>query len=176
MNPSIYIPLVNDKDEIIGHGEKLDVHIKGQLHRAFSILIFDSNRKLLLHQRAWGKYHSPGLWTNTCCGHPNEGESMDAAIHRRLQEEMGFDCELEFKFKFRYKAEFPNGLTEHEIDHVYVGVFEGEFVPNKEEVADTAWVNASEIIQEVSITPEKYTYWFREILENKAYVEILKGF
>lgn len=95
----INIPLVDDDDNIIGHGEKLEVHLKGLLHRAFSILVFNDEGEILIHQRAFGKYHSPGLWTNTCCGHPNEGESMEAAVHRRLQEEMGFDCSLSYSLR-----------------------------------------------------------------------------
>ena len=124
MSQIINIPLVDEEDNIIGHAEKLEVHQKGWLHRAFSILVFNDKNEILMHQRAFGKYHSPGLWTNTCCGHPNEDETMEAAVHRRLQEEMGFDCELSHKFTFRYKAEFDDCLTENEIDlsliHIYM--------------------------------------------------------
>jgi isopentenyl-diphosphate Delta-isomerase len=163
---AIYIPLVDENDQIIGHQEKLEVHLKGLLHRAFSILVYNSSGELLIHQRAFEKYHSPGLWTNTCCGHPNQGESMDAAVHRRLQEEMGFDCELAYNFTFRYRAEFDNGLIENEIDHVYVGTFNSEFTVNPAEVAAYKWQAIAEIKEEAAANPEAYTYWFKEILKN----------
>jgi isopentenyl-diphosphate Delta-isomerase len=163
---AIYIPLVDDYDQIIGHEEKLNVHLKGLLHRAFSILVYNTSGELLIHQRAFEKYHSPGLWTNTCCGHPNQGESMEAAVHRRLQEEMGFDCELAYNFTFRYRAEFTNGLIENEIDHVYVGNFNGQFNINPEEVAAYKWQTVAQIKEEAATNPEAYTYWFKEILKN----------
>jgi isopentenyl-diphosphate Delta-isomerase len=150
MEPTIYIPLVDDYDTIIGHKEKLAVHLEGLLHRAFSILVYNSAGELLIHQRAFEKYHSPGLWTNTCCGHPNEGESMEAAVHRRLQEEMGFD----------------NGLIENEIDHVYVGTFDGHFIVNPEEVAAFKWENINEIKENAKANTEAFTYWFKEILKS----------
>lgn len=113
--------LVDKNDQPIGQGEKTAVHKAGQLHRAFSILIFNDKGKLLLQQRAKGKYHCPRLWSNTCCSHPRPGEDILVAAHRRLQEEMGFDCPLEDKFSFIYKVKFDNGLTEHEYDHVLIG-------------------------------------------------------
>jgi isopentenyl-diphosphate Delta-isomerase len=164
----INIPLVDDDDNIIGHGEKLEVHQKGWLHRAFSILVFNDEGEILIHQRAFDKYHSPGLWTNTCCGHPNEGESMEAAVHRRLQEEMGFDCVLSHKFTFRYKAFFDNGLTENEIDHVYIGTFNDKFIVNPDEVADYKWVSISETKELILQNPEDFTVWFREIMNHEA--------
>jgi isopentenyl-diphosphate Delta-isomerase len=166
MEPTIYIPLVDDYDTIIGHKEKLAVHLEGLLHRAFSILVYNSAGELLIHQRAFEKYHSPGLWTNTCCGHPNEGESMEAAVHRRLQEEMGFDTELTYSFTFRYQAEFDNGLIENEIDHVYVGTFDGHFIVNPEEVAAFKWENINEIKENAKANTEAFTYWFKEILKS----------
>jgi isopentenyl-diphosphate Delta-isomerase len=166
MEGAIYIPIVDDNDQIIGHQEKLEVHLQGLLHRAFSILVYNSSGELLIHQRAFEKYHSPGLWTNTCCGHPNQGESMEAAVHRRLQEEMGFDCELAYTFTFRYRAEFPNGLIENEIDHVYVGTFNSEFTVNPAEVAAYKWQTIAEIKEDTAINPEAYSYWFKEILKN----------
>jgi isopentenyl-diphosphate Delta-isomerase len=167
MQNPIYIPIVNSQDEIIGHGEKLEVHRLGQLHRAFSILVFNKKRQMLIHQRALHKYHSGGLWTNTCCGHPNEGEEMQAAVNRRLVEEMGFGCELEYAFKFQYKADFDNGLTESEIDHVYVGEYEGDFTVNPDEVADYKWVDMEDVLYDISIRPEKYTVWFKEIMKRE---------
>ncbi len=160
----INIALVNDSDEIIGFEEKLKVHRLGLLHRAFSVLIFNRIGEMLIHQRAFGKYHSPGLWTNTCCGHPNEGDTMLEASRRRLGEEMGFDCELEHKFTFRYHAVFNNGLTEHEIDHVFYGEYNEDFVANPEEVAAYKWMEVSEIKEDAKNNPENYTVWFKEIL------------
>jgi isopentenyl-diphosphate Delta-isomerase len=160
------IPLVDENDQIIGYEEKLMVHQKGLLHRAFSILVFNKNKDLLIHQRALEKYHSPGLWTNTCCGHPNQGENMEAAVHRRLQEEMGFDCELQRAFAFQYFASFDNGLIENEIDHVYVGEFEGSFAFNVAEVAATKWMNLAELRADIAQKPENYTVWFKEIMDH----------
>ena len=162
----IYIPLVNELDEIIGEGEKLAVHQSGLLHRAFSILVHNGQGQWLIHQRAHHKYHSGGLWTNTCCGHPNVGEDMESAVHRRLQEEMGFDCGLEFQFKFQYEAKLDHDLIEHEIDHVYVGRFGGEFEVNPEEVADYRWLTFDEIQQEIQMEPERFTVWFKEIMNE----------
>ena len=118
--------LVNEQDEPIGLMEKMEAHEKGLLHRAFSILIFNSNGEMLLQQRASGKYHSPNLWTNACCSHPMPGESLFDAAHRRLKEEMGFDTFLSHAFTFTYRTDFDNGLTEHEIDNVFTGIFDGD--------------------------------------------------
>ena len=170
MSQIINIPLVDDNDLIVGYAEKLEVHIQGLLHRAFSILVFNEKGKLLIHQRALGKYHSPGLWTNTCCGHPNQGESMDEAIHRRLQEEMGFDCELTHKFTFRYKALFENGLTENEIDHVYFGQFNGEFVVNPVEVEEFKWLSLEDLKSMINNNPENFTVWFKEIMKHEEMI------
>lgn len=173
MQAPILIPIVDANDAIIGADEKLAVHQKGLLHRAFSILVFNSENKLLIHQRAFEKYHSGGLWTNTCCGHPNEGEAMEAAVHRRLQEEMGFDCPLEMAFKFHYRAEFENGLIENEIDHVYIGTYEGTFKCNPEEVANFRWVSVADIEQDALQHPENYTVWFRKILTLEDFKHLL---
>ncbi|UBM57781.1 isopentenyl-diphosphate Delta-isomerase [Marinilongibacter aquaticus] len=162
----IIITLVNEKDEITGYAEKIEVHKKALLHRAFSVVIFNREGQMLIHQRAFSKYHSPGLWTNACCGHPNKGEEIDDAAFRRLGEEMGFRCPLHHRFTFHYKAAFDNGLTENEIDHVFYGQFDDHFVFNPDEVADFRWVNLSEIKQEVKEKPETFTVWFREILRR----------
>ncbi len=162
----IFIPLVNSEDEIIGHQEKLSVHEEGLLHRAFSILVFNKNRELLIHRRAYGKYHSPGLWTNTCCGHPNQDESMEMAVNRRLEEEMGISCTLNFAFKFHYLAHFDNGLIENEIDHVYVGQFDDAFIVNPDEVAEWMWILPEKIKLDMEINPDNYTYWFKEIMQK----------
>ena len=162
----VFIPLVNTSDEIIGSGEKMDVHVKGLLHRAFSIVVYNDNEEMLIHRRALGKYHSPGLWTNTCCSHPNVGESMGDAVNRRLVEEMGFSCDLTYQFKFLYKASFTNGLTEHELDHVYLGNYSGSIEINEEEVDSYKWVKKTEVQADMKKHPENYTYWFRYLLEN----------
>ena len=168
MSQIINIPLVDDDDNIIGHAEKMEVHLSGLLHRAFSILVFNDKNEILIHQRAFGKYHSPGLWTNTCCGHPNQGETMEAAVHRRLQEEMGFDCELSHKFTFRYKAVFENGLTENEIDHVYIGIFNETFTVNPDEVADYKWISVAQTKELIHQNPCNFTVWFKEIMNREA--------
>ena len=164
----INIPLVDDQDNITGHAEKMEIHVNGWLHRAFSILVFNDKNEILIHQRAFGKYHSPGLWTNTCCGHPNEGETMEAAVHRRLLEEMGFDCDLTHKFTFRYYALFENGLTENEIDHVYIGTFNETFTVNPEEVADYKWISIAETRELIEKNPVDFTVWFKEIMNHEA--------
>jgi isopentenyl-diphosphate delta-isomerase len=163
---NITITLVDANDTITGYEEKMEVHRKGLLHRAFSILIFNKDGQMLIHQRALKKYHSPGLWTNACCGHPNKGENILDAAHRRLGEEMGFDCELNFKFKFHYRAEFGNGLIENELDHVYVGQFDSTFEVNPLEVADYKWMEVSDIQKDISFNPENYTVWFKEIMKR----------
>ncbi len=168
MSQIINIPLVDDGDNIIGHAEKMEVHLSGLLHRAFSILVFNDKNEILIHQRAFGKYHSPGLWTNTCCGHPNEGEIMETAVHRRLQEEMGFDCNLSHKFTFRYKAVFENGLTENEIDHVYIGIFNQTFSVNPDEVADYKWISVAQTKELIHQNPDNFTVWFKEIMNREA--------
>jgi farnesyl-diphosphate farnesyltransferase len=153
--------LVNWKDEVIGTEEKIKTHVMGALHRAFSIFIFNSRGQLLIQKRTTTKYHSKGLWSNTCCGHPRLGESTNNASRRRLREEMGFDCELEEMFEFVYRAELENGLTEHEYDHVLVGKFSGTPNPSKEEVEDWKWMDLTTLKLEILRHPEKHTYWFR---------------
>jgi len=126
----VQVILVDKNDNPIGTEEKLQAHKDAKLHRCFSILIFNSDGKMMIHQRQKGKYHCGGLWTNACCSHPRPGECTLDAAHRRLVEEMGFDTELEELFSFTYKAEFPNGLAEHEFDHVFKGVFNGTPKPD----------------------------------------------
>ncbi|RMH74166.1 MAG: isopentenyl-diphosphate Delta-isomerase [Gemmatimonadetes bacterium] len=156
-----HLILVDEQDRQIGTGEKHAVHIAGQLHRAFSIFVFNSAGKLLIHQRAFHKYHSGGLWTNTCCSHPRTGETLNESIHRRLMEEMGFDCTLEEYFSFIYRAEFENGLIEHELDHVFVGHYEGDPNPNPEEVAAWKWADPAMLQQDINAHPSRYTPWFK---------------
>lgn len=152
--------LVNEKDEQVGTMEKMEAHIRALLHRAFSVFIFNSKGEILLQQRALSKYHSPGLWTNTCCSHPRPGEATIAAAQRRLQEELGFVVPLIKAFDFIYTANFDNGLTENEFDHVLVGLHEGEVYLNPAEVMSTCYKSFDEIREALAHHPEQYTAWF----------------
>ena len=158
--------LVNEKDEQIGLMPKLEAHEKAQLHRAFSIFILNSKNEVMLQQRASEKYHSPLLWTNTCCSHQREGETNIQAGSRRLREEMGFSTELKELFHFIYKAPFDNGLTEHELDHVMIGYFDDEPVINPEEVESWKWMNIDEIKEDMQRNPAIYTVWFKIIFDE----------
>jgi len=164
---------VDENDNEVGIAEKMDAHIEPKLHRAFSIFIVNSKGELLLQQRAKGKYHCPSLWTNTCCSHPRPGETLERAAHRRLQEEMGFDTALKEVFSFIYKAEFDNGLTEMEYDHVFVGRWDGQPKVNLEEVAAYEWVPVSELTAKIEEEPDKYTAWFKIALKNPKLQEQL---
>ena len=158
--------LVDQNDAPLGTMEKMEAHEKGVLHRAISVFVFNEKNELMLQQRAWHKYHSPGLWTNTCCSHQRMGEDSVSAGRRRLREEMGFEVPLEFKVSFIYKAPFDNGLTEHELDHVLVGHFEGEPKINSEEVASWKWMPMDELIQDMAEHPDQYTVWFKIIFDK----------
>lgn len=161
-----YIIAVDNFDKEIGPIEKMEAHYKGVLHRAFSILIFNSNNELLLQKRHSEKYHSPRLWTNTCCSHPRFGESLQEAVYRRLKEEMGFTCELKEIFSFVYKVEFEDNLLENEFDHVFVGTYDGEIIPNENEVEDFKWVSINEIKANIIANPHLYTYWFKCLFDK----------
>ena len=152
--------LVDENDTQVGLMPKLEAHQKGLLHRAFSVFIFNSNHQLLLQKRAVSKYHSGGLWTNTCCSHQRVGESNIQAGQRRLQEEMGFTTSLNKAFDFTYKAAFDNGLTEHEFDHVFTGIYDGPIDFNTDEVAAYAFIPAQDLEQQIQKTPERFTAWF----------------
>lgn len=158
--------LVNENDQQIGLMSKMEAHEKALLHRAFSVFIFNDDNELLLQQRASHKYHSPNLWTNTCCSHQREGESNTEAGKRRLFEEMGFSCDLKEVFHFIYKAPFDNGLTEHELDHVLIGHYNESPKINKDEVEDFCWMKIDKIKQEIELKPEKYTAWFKIIFNE----------
>ncbi|HZX50299.1 MAG TPA: isopentenyl-diphosphate Delta-isomerase [Candidatus Paceibacterota bacterium] len=158
------VTLVNEQDQPIGEGEKMQTHQEGKLHRSFSIFIFNSKGEVLLQQRAKSKYHSGGLWSNAACGHPRPGEETLAAAHRRLQEEMGFDCELQELLQFTYKVKLDHDLWEHEYDHVCKGKYDGQVHPNLEEVEDFEWVDKQTLLREVKRYPERYTEWFRIVL------------
>jgi isopentenyl-diphosphate Delta-isomerase len=155
--------LVDKNDIVIGEMEKMQAHQEGLLHRAFSVFVFNSKGELLIHQRAKQKYHSGGLWTNTCCSHPRINESTADAAHRRLMEEMGFDCEIKEAFSFIYKAELDKGLTEHEFDHVFIGTYEGSPNVNKEEVEDFKWISLKNIQEEIQKNPQNFTEWMKLI-------------
>jgi len=158
--------LVNEKDEQIGTMPKMQAHEKGVLHRAFSVFIMNENGELLLQQRAASKYHSPLLWTNSCCSHQRVGESNIEAGKRRLYEEMGFETELKDVVSFIYKAPFDNGLTEHEFDHVLLGNYNEDPVVNKEEVNDFKWKTLEFVKVDIEHHPEIYTEWFKIIFEK----------
>ncbi|EPD27227.1 isopentenyl-diphosphate delta-isomerase [Capnocytophaga granulosa] len=158
--------LVNEKDEPIGLMGKMEAHEKGLLHRAFSVFVFNSKQEVLLQQRAACKYHSPNLWTNTCCSHPRAGETNQQAGERRLQEEMGLQVPLREVFSFIYKAPFDNGLTEHEYDHVLVGYSDAQPQINPEEVASWKWLSLEAIKEDILQAPERYTAWFKIIFEE----------
>jgi len=158
--------LVNENDEQIGLMPKMEAHEKAVLHRAFSVFVFNEKNQLMLQQRAANKYHSPLLWTNTCCSHQRNGETNIEAGKRRLQEEMGFVCELEEKTSFIYKAPFDNGLTEHELDHVMVGYYNENPILNREEVENFKYMTVEEVKQDMLVNPEIYTAWFKIIFEK----------
>jgi isopentenyl-diphosphate delta-isomerase len=158
--------LVNEQDEPIGLMPKLEAHQKAVLHRAFSVFILNDQKEIMLQQRAHQKYHSPLLWTNTCCSHQRNGETNIEAGCRRLYEEMGFQTELKELFHFIYKAPFDNGLTEHELDHVMIGYFNGNPTINSEEVEAWKWMKIEAIREDMSKSPEIYTVWFKIIFDE----------
>ncbi|PWA09978.1 isopentenyl-diphosphate Delta-isomerase [Flavobacterium laiguense] len=158
--------LVNELDQQIGLMPKLEAHEKAILHRAFSVFVLNDKNEIMLQQRAHQKYHSPLLWTNTCCSHQRDGETNIQAGNRRLFEEMGFNTELKELFHFIYKAPFDNGLTEHELDHVMIGYYNGEPLINREEVEDWKWMKIEDIKEDMLLNPEIYTVWFKIIFDE----------
>lgn len=158
--------LVNEKDEQLGTMPKMEAHEKAVLHRAFSVFVMNAEGEIMLQQRAAHKYHSPLLWTNTCCSHQRVGESNVAAGKRRLKEEMGFTTELKELFSFIYKAPFDNGLTEHELDHVMMGNFNDAPTINPAEVAHWKWMRPEDIKADMEKNPQSYTAWFKIIFEK----------
>jgi isopentenyl-diphosphate Delta-isomerase len=167
------VVLLDSHNNEIGHGEKLEVHKQGKLHRAFSIFIFNDKGELLLQKRNKNKYHSGGLWSNTCCSHPRPGEDIEEAAHRRLKEEMGFDCSLAEKFRFSYKIQLGR-LFEHEYDHVFVGYHKGKVTINEEEAEDFKWVEVAKVLEDVRRNPQDYSYWFKAALGRVCGGESLK--
>ncbi len=168
------VVLVDEKDNQIGLMPKMEAHEKAVLHRAFSVFIFNKEGELMLQQRAASKYHSPLLWTNTCCSHQRDGESNLQAGKRRLQEEMGFTAELKEIFSFVYKAPFDNGLTEHELDHVMIGNYEEMPNINKEEVEDYKWMPLAAVKTDIENNPSIYTEWFK-IIFKESYQKLINA-
>ncbi|HSJ25943.1 MAG TPA: isopentenyl-diphosphate Delta-isomerase [Longimicrobiales bacterium] len=171
---SEHVILVDRDDVALGTLEKLDAHVDGALHRAFSVFVFDGSGRMMLQRRAASKYHSGGLWSNTCCSHPRPGEATVAAARRRLQEEMGFDCGLEQAFSFVYRADVGGGLIEHEFDHVFVGRFDGMASPDPGEVDAWRWASPETVARQLVSEPGRYTYWFRvafDELRRRGYLE-----
>jgi len=160
------VVLVDENDKELGLMPKMEAHEKAVLHRAFSVFIFNKKGELMLQQRAAHKYHSPLLWTNTCCSHQREGESNIEAGRRRLQEEMGFTTDLKEVFSFIYKAPFDNGLTEHELDHVMIGYFDDKPNLNKEEAEAYKWMSLEQVKNDINNNPAIYTAWFKIIFKE----------
>lgn len=166
--------LVDENDQVLGAMEKLEAHEKALLHRAFSIFIFNSEGKLMLQQRQFTKYHSGGLWTNTCCGHPRPGETTLEAASRRLQEEMGFTCHLDHTFEFVYKADLDHHLTEYELDHVFFGTFDNPPVLNDVEAADWMWTTWHDLCAGIRNHPDNYTFWLKVCVEKINGLKLIK--
>lgn len=161
------VVLVNTNNEVLGLMPKMEAHIKGLLHRAISILIYNSRGQMLIQQRAASKYHWPMIWSNAVCSHPRENESFEQAAYRRLEEELGIHCPLNEIYRFVYKAtDEQTGLIEHEYDVVYRGVYNGEIPFNKDEINDILWVSEFDLKEDISKNPEKYSFWFKEILNS----------
>jgi isopentenyl-diphosphate Delta-isomerase len=158
--------LVDEQDDVIGLMEKMEAHKKGLLHRAFSILIFSSKGELLLQKRSIRKYHSGGLWTNTCCSHPTLDESMACTARKRLKFEMGIDLESQFAFKFIYRSELDKDLIEHEFDYVFTGIFNGTPLINLDEVEDWKFMDIQSLRGDLKNNPASYTAWFRLIMNQ----------
>jgi|SRR5690606_11430795 len=156
--------LVNEQDKPIGEMEKLAAHEQGHLHRAFSVFIFNEEDELLLQQRADEKYHGAGLWTNTCCSHPQMNEIVLESAKKRLQFEMGIDCDLQWVYSFIYKEKVENNLIEHEFDHVFKGYSNEKPMPNLNEVKDYKWMSISDIFSDMANNPKQYTVWFKKAL------------
>lgn len=160
------VVLVDEHDNVLGTMEKLKAHQQGRLHRAFSVIIFNDNNEMLIHQRASDKYHCGGMWTNACCSHPRLSEEPKDAALRRMQEEMGFTTSIEYIGNFIYKTEFENGLIENELDHLFVGRYSGVPTPNPEEVEDFKYIGIDELKIDIENSPQKYTVWFKKIVKN----------
>ncbi|MDV3752168.1 isopentenyl-diphosphate Delta-isomerase [Elizabethkingia anophelis] len=160
------VVLVNPDDEVLGVMEKMQAHQNGLLHRAFSVFLFNQEGKMLLQQRSSAKYHSPDKWTNACCSHPRENETYLDGAKRRIHEELGINCDLEEKFHFIYKADVGQGLWEHELDHVFIGTYNGEYQLNPDEVSAIRFITMEELDEEIANKPELFTEWFKIIWDE----------
>lgn len=158
--------LVDEQDNALGLMEKMEAHRKGVLHRAFSVFVLNEKGELMLQQRASQKYHSGELWTNTCCSHPRDGETSEEAAHRRLMEEMGFDCDIKKGLEFTYRAELDKGMIEHEYDHLFIGRYDGEPEINHDEVMAWKWMNIDLLSKDIVDNPNNYTEWFKIIYQS----------
>ncbi|MCS6818424.1 MAG: isopentenyl-diphosphate Delta-isomerase [Chitinophagales bacterium] len=161
------VVLVDEYCNELGLMPKMEAHKKGVLHKAISVIVFNDKGEMLITQRAFNKYHWPGIWSNTCCSHPRLGESFSEAAHRRLKEELGFSTPLQQAFHFIYKAQDDiTGLIEHEYDTVFIGNYSGDFQFNKDEIADVKWISITELLDDVKQNPSRYSFWFKIILEQ----------
>ncbi len=167
--------LVNDSDQQVGTMGKEEAHFKGVKHRAFSIFLFNKRQELLIQQRSFSKYHTPGLWANTCCSHPLDGEETLNAAHRRLPFEMGIEAPLIHVYQMAYEAHFDNGVTENEYDHVFLGGYEGDPLINPDEVNDYKWINLDDLKKDMQDNPEKYTFWFKKIIKEFDFISALQS-
>lgn len=161
-----FILTVDGQDREAGYMEKMEVHKKGVLHRAFSVMIFNHMGNVLLQKRAKKKYHSPGLWTNSCCSHQRAGETLAEAVSRRIREELGITCDCQEAFQFKYRVEFDNGLVEHEIDHVFIGHYDGKVYPNEDEVEEICWIPLDKLRVAIDEHPEAFTYWLKILMKQ----------
>jgi len=161
-----HVILVDEHDNEVGTMEKLEAHQKGVLHRAFSVLLFNTKGEVLLQKRAKSKYHSGGLWTNTCCSHPLPGESTRDATRRKLNQEMGIDLQPEFVYKFIYNASLDKDLTEHELDHVFIGTYDGDPIINTDEVEDWKYIDVAALRMDMKKNPGHYTAWFTLMMNH----------
>ncbi len=159
------VVLVNNDDEITGSAPKLEAHHTGLLHRAFSVVIYNSKGEILLQQRALEKYHSAGLWSNTCCSHPQPGENIQDSAEQRLYEEMSFRAQLKYAGKFQYRVSLENNMVENEIDYVFTGHYDGPVSPDPDEVAQYKWVSPDLLLRELEAAPHLYTYWLPLVLK-----------
>ncbi len=161
-----HVVLVNENDQVLGTMEKLQAHLEGKLHRAFSVFLFNDKKELMLQQRAFSKYHSGGLWSNTCCSHPRRGEDIVDAGKRRLHEELGIEADVKHAFSFIYRAELDHDMIEHELDHVLIGKYDAIEDFNPEEVADVKFMSLLELQKDLKENPDIYTAWFRIIFDR----------
>ncbi len=161
--------LVDKEDNAIGIMEKMEAHEKGQLHRAFSVVVFNSQGEMLIQKRAAKKYHSGGLWTNSCCSHPTPTEEIELTVKKRLRYEMGIELSPQFIYKFVYQTNLDQNLIEHEVDYVFKGIYDGVPSVNAEEVEDWKFISIADLVNEMAANPDQYTYWFKLIVNHPEF-------